>query len=62
LRAKRPTNGYTLPSGNPIRVCDFAAETLSGNYPELKFSKSGSYADIDREIDLMRQQIARIKK
>ena len=45
----------------PIRVCDEAAVTLSKNHPELKFTQAGEYADLDKQISVIREQLARKK-
>jgi hypothetical protein len=43
-----------------IRLCDEAALTISLHNPELRFTMLGQYADLDRQIDAMRQQISRL--
>jgi hypothetical protein len=43
----------------PIRVCDEAAVTLSQNHPELSFTQAGEHADLDRQIAVMRERLAR---
>jgi hypothetical protein len=45
----------------PIRVCDEAAVTLSANHTELKFAKEGKHADLDKQIEVMRRQLALLK-
>jgi hypothetical protein len=44
-----------------IRVCDEAAITLSHNHPEFKFVRRGTHADLDRQIAVIREQIAHKK-
>ncbi|AWM36925.1 hypothetical protein GobsT_52010 [Gemmata obscuriglobus] len=45
----------------PIRICDAAADTLSHNHPELKFTLRGQHADLDKQIAVMREQLKRKK-
>ncbi len=45
-----------------MRVCDEAAETLSKNHPELKFDLSGTRADLDKQIAVMREQLKKINQ
>lgn len=45
----------------PIRVCDEAAVTLSQNHPELKFAQVGEHADLDKQIETIRVQLAKKK-
>ncbi|MGD1083815.1 MAG: hypothetical protein ABSA47_03580 [Verrucomicrobiota bacterium] len=42
----------------PMRICDKAAETIAKNFPKLKFTMVGQYADLDRQIQKMRDQIS----
>ncbi len=42
----------------PIRVCDEAASTLSGNHPELKFELTSTHANLDKQIAVIRAQLA----
>ena len=37
-----------------IRICDAAAVTLSQNHPELSFTQAGQYADLDKQIAVMK--------
>jgi hypothetical protein len=69
LLADKRTWGWTYavdPSKNeprrPIRVCDEAALTLSRNHPELKFTRAGEHADLDRQIAAIRARLAQKKK
>jgi hypothetical protein len=53
--------------GNPAelletRLCDEAASVISAHNPDLRFTLAGQYADLDRQIDLMRQHLARRKR
>ena len=41
----------------PIRICDEAAETISQNFPKLRFKMAGQHSDLDRQIQKMRDQI-----
>jgi hypothetical protein len=66
LEDTRLTEGWTyavIPGGDqprlPIRICDAAAETISKNFPKLSFTMAGQYEDLDRQIQKMRDQIAR---
>jgi hypothetical protein len=43
----------------PVRLCDEAAGTLSKITPGLKFELRGKYSDLDRQIEVMRRQIAK---
>jgi hypothetical protein len=44
------------------RVCDAAAETLSLNHPELKFKMIGTERELDEQIRILREQLARRKR
>jgi hypothetical protein len=46
----------------PIRLCDDAAKTIHQHIPELRFTMVGQYADLDRQIEVMRRQIAARKR
>ena len=46
----------------PMRLCDDAARTISTHYPELRFTLAGQYQDVDRQIKLMQEEIARWKR
>jgi hypothetical protein len=46
----------------PIRVCDGAAETLSRNHPDLKFRMIGTEQELDQQIQVIREQLARGKR
>ena len=50
-----------IPPWQPIRVCDEAAVTLSDNHLELKFTQAGEHADLDKQIAVIREQLARKK-
>jgi len=57
---------YQLRPGNDgpsrlIRVCDEAAVTLSQNHAELKFIQAGEHTDLDKQIAIIREQLARKK-
>ena len=41
-----------------VRVCDFAALMICAHCPDLKFALKGSYADLDQQIQRMKQQLA----
>jgi hypothetical protein len=43
----------------PVRICDAAADTLSRNHPELKFTLRGQQADLDKQIAAIREQLKR---
>lgn len=46
-----------------FRICDVAAETLSTNFPDLQFEGVGlTQEDWDRQIEVMKRQIAEMKK
>jgi hypothetical protein len=69
LDDKRPVGGYAHPASADdtensvlIRVCDAAAETLSRTRPGLTFTMVGTARDLDRQIDVIRKQLARPKK
>jgi len=69
LRDKRPVGGYSHPVSNadsnaslPIRVCDAAAETLSKNESKLKFSIVGTNEDLDRQIQVIQQELEQTNK
>jgi hypothetical protein len=42
-----------------FRVCDWAAMTLSSIRPELKFTTSDTQAELDKQIQAIRQQLAK---
>jgi hypothetical protein len=42
----------------PIRICDEAAETITQNFPKLKFKMAGQHSDLNRQIQKMQEQIA----
>jgi hypothetical protein len=44
------------------RLCDVAASSLSEIYPDLKFDYEGTYEELDRRIEKLREQIAKKKK
>lgn len=48
--------------GVGLLVCDMAANALSVLYPEMKFDWQASREERDRQIEKMREQIARKKK
>ncbi len=61
------TYRYPIESGKwdqqlPQRLCDRAAWTLSELDPSLKFELKGQYKDLDRQIAVMREQVAPQKK
>jgi hypothetical protein len=43
------------------RICDEAAVILARNHPELKFTLAGQYADLDKQIGAIREQLGRKK-
>jgi hypothetical protein len=45
----------------PIRICDEAAVALATHHPELKFTLAGTHADLDKQITVIREQLARKK-
>jgi hypothetical protein len=45
-----------------IRVCDAAAVTLSQNHPELTFTQTGQYADLDKQIAVMKAALTGKRK
>jgi len=66
LEDTRPSEGWSysvVPNQDeprlPIRLCDEAAETISKNFPRLSFKMEGTHSDLDRQIQKMREQIAR---
>jgi hypothetical protein len=69
LDDKRSVGGYSHATSKDdsakrvaIRVCDGAAETLSRNHPELKFTMIGTEQELDRQIKAMREHLARPKR
>jgi len=57
---------YPVDPGKPeftlrYRVCDWAAEALATRHPELKFQVTGTHADLDRQIAVIRDQLKRKK-
>jgi hypothetical protein len=69
LDDKRPVGGYTHPAskndrenGVKIRVCDAAAETLSRRHPRLTFEMVGTDQELDRQIRVMRELLARTRR
>ena len=65
LNDTRSANGWTYPitpgQNEPrreIRICDEAAETIAGNFPKLAFKKEGEHANLDKQLERMRNQIA----
>ena len=65
LNDTRSANGWTYPvtpgQNEPrreIRICDEAAETIAGNFPKLAFKMEGEHANLDKQIERMRNQIA----
>jgi hypothetical protein len=69
LDDKRPVGGYAHPASADatensvlIRVCDAAAETLSRTRPGLTFTMVGTARELDRQVDVIRKQLARPKK
>jgi hypothetical protein len=68
LADRRAVAGYTHLASRtnrnntvPIRVCDAAAQTLSQHYPELMFEMIGTDQELDRQIQVIRAQLARKK-
>ena len=66
LDDKRPVGGYNHAAAGgdqewrvPIRVCDAAAQSLSSVRRELKFTMVGTEKDLDRQIQVIRQQLSR---
>src|SRR5262249_18993063 len=47
---------------NRVRLCDMAASTISKHNPDLAFELVGEYENVDRQIAMMRDQIARKKR
>jgi hypothetical protein len=45
----------------PIRVCDEAAITLCQHNPTLQFAQVGQHADLDKQIELIRANLAKRK-
>jgi hypothetical protein len=65
LSDTRPAEGWdyaVIPGQNeprlPIRICDEAADTIAKSFPRLVFKMAGNHADLDRQIQKMRDQIA----
>jgi len=65
LNDTRSANGWTYPitpgQSEPrqeIRICDEAAETISQNFPKLVFKMEGEHANLDKQIERMRNRIA----
>jgi hypothetical protein len=65
LQDTRPAEGWTyavVPGQNeprlPIRICDEAAQTIAQNFPRLAFKMAGEHRDLDRQINVIRDQIA----
>lgn len=65
LQDTRPAEGWTyavVPGQNeprlPIRICDEAAQTIAQNFPRLAFKMAGEHKDLDRQIEVIRDQIA----
>ncbi len=56
LDDKRSVDGYSR-NDQPIRVCDEAAETLSRIRRDLAFDTAGSYAELDRRIEDLKQKL-----
>lgn len=61
----RPIEGYTFAGRQngrdvrlPIRVCDAAAEALTFQRPELRFTMEGEYKELDEQIKTIREKIA----
>lgn len=66
LQDKRPAEGWTyavIPDQNEprqsIRICDEAAETITGNFQKLTFKMAGQHKDLDAQIEAMRERIVR---
>lgn len=66
LEDSRPAGGWGYPvdpgqnqAGLSIRICDEAAETIARNFPKLSFKMVGEHEELDRQIQTMRDQIAR---
>jgi hypothetical protein len=55
-----PVDGANGPA-RPLRVCDEAAVTLNAAHPELRFTLAGEHADLDRQIQAIREQLSRGK-
>jgi hypothetical protein len=69
LEDKRAVGGYGHAASKAdrenrldIRVCDAAAETLGHNHPELKFEMTGSDRELDQQIQVIREHLARRKR
>jgi hypothetical protein len=45
-----------------VRLCDEAARTLSDHDPRLRFTLRGKYLDLDRQIEAIRQQLAKKRR
>jgi len=64
LNDKRPAEGQTLEHGidkdapHPYRVCDLTASILAHKFPKTSFNWKGSYADLDRQIKKIQEEIA----
>jgi hypothetical protein len=41
-----------------IRICDEAADTIAQNFPKLAFRMEGDHANLDKQIEMIRNQIA----
>jgi hypothetical protein len=50
-----PKNGG---SRRQMRVCDKAAEIISKQIPGMTFELEGDYANLDRQIEAMKKQLA----
>jgi HEAT repeat protein len=44
------------------RLCDTAAEAIAEIYPDLKFDSKGTYEELDKRIEQLREQIAKKKQ
>jgi hypothetical protein len=69
LDDKRTVGGYAHPASKDdrenrveIRVCDAAAETLSCRRPALKFEMIGTDKELDRQIRVIKEQLARERR
>ncbi len=59
------TYGVNPPANEPrlpIRVCDLAAQTMSGLKPELWFELRGTHEDLDGAIEGIKTQLARMDR
>jgi hypothetical protein len=54
------TISFIYESRLSIRVCDEAADAIAMNSKTLKFKMTGSHQNLDRQIDIMRREIAKM--